>query len=358
LEPDVRVMRGMRKRAAVIGIFITLSVIVAGCAGTPKESASAANRTVAPPGEWSENTLSCGGRERAYRVYRPAGYMPGGRAVVLLHGGSQSMTGIFAPGAGAWLTWREIADREKFLLITPNGLNIVNGSGLGNTQQWNDLRRTGPASKWKGDDTGFIVAALDVVKAKYGYDASRVYVTGASNGGMMAMRLLLDRPDRFAAGAAFVATLPEDLSLAPARPAGRPLLLVNTTDDPMVPWTGGIIPGDVTPMLGAEATARRWAEFAGADRAGAKTDVPPSVTTGDDFPITRTVYPPGGDSGARVEFWKVAGAGHFMPTVRHSASPSELAVARFGRECRSFESAEVAWRFFTDTETDRRDTGR
>ncbi len=341
----------MRKRTVALGLFMSLSASLAACAeSTPNEAAVSGKHAARATGEWSEGTLAFGGRERAYRTYRPAGLAPGARVVVLLHGGSQSMSRISEPNAGAWLAWPALAAREKFLLVAPNGLSVVNGSGLENMQQWNDLRRTGPASKWKADDTGFIVAVLDAVKAKYGYDASRVYATGASNGGMMAMRLLLDRPDRFAAGAAFVATLPEDLSLAPARPAGRPLLLADMTDDPIVPWGGGIIPGDVTPMLGAEATARRWAQFAGADAARAKTETPAGIAPGDGFTVTRTVYPPGTDAASRVELWKITGAGHYMPTRDYPAAPGELAVARFGRECRSFESAEVAWRFFLDTE--------
>lgn len=350
-----RVMPTMRKRTVALVTFMTLCAALTGCVESSHGDAGAVARLT---GEWSESIILFDGRERAYRVYRPSGATAAGPVVVLLHGGSQSMTRIFSPNAGAWLAWPELADREKFLLVVPNGLNLVNGSGLGNLQQWNDFRRTGPASKWKGDDTGFIVAALDAVKAKFGYDSSRVYATGASNGGMMAMRLLLDRPDRFAAGAAFIATLPEDLSLVPARPTGRPLLLVNTTDDPMVSWAGGIIPNDITPMLGAEATARRWARFSGADTTGTKTEIPAEVADRDGFTVTRTVYTAIGGTGARVELWKVAGAGHFMPTVRHPAAPDGLTTDHFGRECRSFESAEVAWRFFTDTENDRRHAGR
>lgn len=355
----------MRNRSAVAGIFMMLTAALAGCAGWHGHPArddgtamASENSAARITGEWSESVIVFGGRERAYRVYRPEGLAPGARVVVLLHGGSQSMRRIFAPGAGAWLAWPALADREKFLLVVPNGLSLVNGSGIANAQQWNDLRRTGPASKWNADDTGFIVAALDMVKAKYGYDATRVYATRASNGGMMTMRLLLDRPDRFAAGAAFVATLPEDLSLAPEHPAGRPLMIVDSTDDPLVPWAGGVIPGDITPMLGAEATARRWAQYAGADSARAKTESAPGVTPGGGYTVTRTVYPPINDNGAPVELWKVAGAGHFMPTRDHPANPGEPAVARFGRECRSFESAEIAWRFFMGTENGRNAPGR
>jgi poly(3-hydroxybutyrate) depolymerase len=107
-------------------------------------------------------------------------------------------------------------------------------------------------------------------------------------------------------------------------------------------------------MRSVEATARFWSGLAPGEAARLSGDTPPGVRDGEGFTVTRTRYLPAPGAGAPVELWKVGGAGHFMPTRDYPAAPGSLAVARFGRECRAFESAEVAWRFFLGKEKPRR----
>ncbi len=70
-------------------------------------------------------------------------------------------------------------------------------------------------------------------------DAKRVYVAGISNGGAMAMTLVCARADLFAAGASVIMNLTDEAAVTchPSRPL--PMLLINGTADPLVPYEGG-----------------------------------------------------------------------------------------------------------------------
>jgi poly(3-hydroxybutyrate) depolymerase len=176
---------------------------------------------------FQEIVLRHDGLDRRFLVLAPQGGAKPSAIVVLLHGGSQSMRKLFGPNAGATRAWPTLARAENVLLLTT-------GDPDGDWQAWTDLR-SGPGVKTtKADDVGFLLAMLDWAKARYPTAPTRAYVTGASNGGMMSYRLLIEAPERFAAAASFVASMPADLAglKRPARPV--PLLIANGTLDPAI----------------------------------------------------------------------------------------------------------------------------
>ena len=77
-----------------------------------------------------EHRLEFDGRERAYLVGVPDGFAPGKPAIVLLHGGSQSMRRILEP-TSAPAAWIDLAERFGFVLLVPNGFNPTTGDGTG-----------------------------------------------------------------------------------------------------------------------------------------------------------------------------------------------------------------------------------
>jgi polyhydroxybutyrate depolymerase len=107
-----------------------------------------------------------------------------------------------------------------------------------------------------GDDLGFVTALIDRFAADGLIDPARVYITGAGDGGAMALRLLCDAPRRIAGAAIVSMTMPEGLDCRDG-PA-MPLLLVNGTADPVVPFEGGRAQG-VGPVLSAADSAARLA---------------------------------------------------------------------------------------------------
>ena len=270
--------------------------------------------------------------------------MHGAPAVVVLHGGTQSMRKIFERSAGGWQAWRDVADREGLLLLVPNGVNERTGDSNGDDQTWNDVRPPGSARDSEADDVTFINAMVDWAVGHYGVDPRRIYVTGASNGGMMTYRLLIDAPERFAAGAAFVANLPSNSPHVKLPPRPTPLMIANGTQDPLVPWAGGYRKEVRFPVMSAEATVAWWVDANGADARGSTTDELSDRAPTHNCRIVKTAYPALAD-GASVLFYRVEGGGHAIPSANYPLPDTRLVRRLIGTACADAEGAELAWAF-------------
>jgi polyhydroxybutyrate depolymerase len=178
--------------------------------------------------QWSEATLPQGSLTRYFRYYVPKNLPKNAPVVILLHGGTQSMRKVVASNSGGSQAWPDLAEREKFLLIVPNGVDPTTGDPAGDRQNWHDCR-TDQASI--ADDVGFVRQLIDWAGQTYLVNDRRIYATGSSNGGMMAYRLGMEMPDRTAAIAAFVANLPADSECQPMNQP-IPTMMANGTDDP------------------------------------------------------------------------------------------------------------------------------
>jgi polyhydroxybutyrate depolymerase len=254
------------------------------------------------------------------------------------------MRKIFSPQAGGARAWLDLADREGFLLIVPNGVNPKTGDTKGDTQNWNDLRPAGDDRPSEADDVDFIVQLLDKTAREFDTDTARVYVTGASNGGMMAYRLLIEAPERFAAAATFIAVLPDDLP--DIKPPGKatPLLIANGTKDPLVKWEGGAIRGQRGRMMSVLESRDWWIQANRADVKDVEEESLPDADVGDGCRLYSSLYPatPGG---AAVLFLKIDGGGHALPSLAHELPDTFLVRSLIGPLCRDAEGAEIAWRF-------------
>jgi len=296
-------------------------------------------------GSWTEGSLRIGNLDRWFLVYRPTGLKDGAPTVLLLHGGTQSMRKVFAEKAGGTRAWPALADREGFLLVVPNGTNTDNGDTRGDRQNWNDLRADGGAAP-AADDRAFLLRLLDHTGASHRTDSRRTYVTGASNGGMMTYRLLIEAPERFAAGAAFIASLPAPPAKTAVPRLATPLLIANGTADPLVKWEGGQTRGKGERMMSAAEVRDWWVRANRAATAG-KEEVLPDTDADDGCRIFRTTFPAGGPGSAPVVFLRMEGAGHALPSRSH-ALPDGLLIRRLiGPLCRDAEGAELAWQFLS-----------
>ena len=136
----------------------------------------------ARPGLLKDQTLAVDGSERSYDLYIPATGTAGSYPVVLLlHGhlgNADVMTGENRKAA-PYKVWLEIAERERLLLIIPDGERGADGY-----RGWNDCRADATILPHT-DDVAFIDRLIETVAAKYPIDRTRVYATGTSNGGDM-----------------------------------------------------------------------------------------------------------------------------------------------------------------------------
>ncbi len=89
-------------------------------------------------------------------------------------------------------------------MAAAQGIAVAYPDGIGGS--WNAGGCCGQAEADDLDDVGFILALVDELVASYSIDPDRVYLTGFSNGGLLAYRLACES-DRFAAIAPVGATL-------------------------------------------------------------------------------------------------------------------------------------------------------
>ena len=243
------------------------------------------------------------------------------------------MRRIFSADAGATRGWPELARRVNAVLLVPNAVNPDNGDPQSDNQSWNDLRQ-GVSRISSADDVGFITGLLDWANQTYRTDRSRVYVTGASNGGMMTYRLLCERTDLFAAGAGVIANLSVTLKPAckPSRPV--PVLIMNGTADKLVPYDGK--PGQV---LGTDETARFWRAHNGCNETAVRTWLP-DRDPNDGSKVERIDFacPPS----QSVVLYRIAEGGHQMPSLGNDFAAEII----LGRRNHDIEAAEEIWAFF------------
>lgn len=170
------------------------------------------------------------GRDRMYEVHRPAGFSgeKGFPVVLVLHG-----AGGNAAYARRMSEMNRKADEEKFIVVYPNGSGLYKHAAL----TWNAYQCCGYAHQWNVDDVGFLSEVIDRVISAFGADPARVYMTGISNGAMMAHRMACERSKKIAAIAPVAGVL-NDHSFPPAFPVS--VMLFHGTADQHAPYDGGL----------------------------------------------------------------------------------------------------------------------
>ena len=258
-----------------------MSIGACACGGT----------TVTPPGPErqspsgsQERTLTVAGQDRTYLLFRPPGLDAGKPAPVVLamHGYTSS-----AAGMESMTLFDAEAIKGGFVVVYPEGL----------ARSWNAGRCCGDAESKNVDDVAFISQLIDSLVRDAHIDPKRVFVTGMSNGGMMAHRLACEISDRIAAVASVSGALTFD-ACHPARSIS--ILEMHGTTDPLVPFdeqlTGGMM---------------RWASLDGCAP-------PPKITPGSD--IATTTWSACRDS-VTVVLQAVVGAGHSWFAPSSAAQP-------------------------------------
>ncbi len=266
------------------------------------------------------------GRQRTIRIYPAYRRTVAAPLIFVLHGGGGSASSMELLTRGAF---NRIADREGAIVVYPEGVD----------RHWNDGRDLPEtAARENIDDVGFILALIEEVALQYSLDRGRIFSTGISNGGFMSMRLACDAAETFAAVAPVTAVLSEKLGArcAPSRPVA--IMIINGTEDPLVPWTGGMVK-----VLGvsrgavwsAERTFKRWLELNSCGPKGdARTDNNPADET---VVIVHSARCPGDID---VRLYEIQGGGHTWPGGVPYASERLV-----GRTSQELDASEEIWKF-------------
>jgi polyhydroxybutyrate depolymerase len=174
-------------------------------------------------------SIESGGRTRTYFVHTPPGYdgtekLP---LVIVLHGGGGN-----AENAEKMSGMSDKADAANFLVLYPDGTG-----GVGeHFHTWNSGNCCAYAMKNNVDDVAFLRALIEKLEYEYAVDQKRVFVTGMSNGGMMAYRVGCTMADKVAAIAPVAGAI--DASCNPSAPVS--VIAFHGTEDENVPYNGGV----------------------------------------------------------------------------------------------------------------------
>jgi polyhydroxybutyrate depolymerase len=271
------------------------------------------------------------GFRRTYLVHVPPGDRPETPVplVVVLHGAFDTAEGMEKTSG-----FSRLADRERFIVLYPNGMGI-----LGFLQHWNAGHCCGKAADDRLDDVGFVAAAIEDASARLNVDRDRVYMAGFSNGGMLAYRFAAERGDLLAAVAPMAASIggkpsgkaPEWRIPDPVR--RLPILVVHGLSDNVVPYAGGSpAKGGSRTYWSAEESVKFWVARNGCSPQGTDRSLK-------DGAVRMTSWAACNDN-ADVALLLIKDWGHVWPGKHFTAALPE------GDPLRDFDAAEILWDFF------------
>jgi polyhydroxybutyrate depolymerase len=250
---------------------------------------------------WAESqTVTLG--DRSYVIDLPA-QAAGAPIILALHGGGGNPE-QFARNSG--LT--RPANAKGYAVIYPAG-----SGRMAKMLTWNGGYCCAYAMKAGVDDLAFLDAVVADAARQFGLDAGRVYVTGMSNGGLMAETYAAAR----AASLRAVASVSGSLDVDHSRITGPvPILVIHGTADTHVPFAGGVGPEGKVPT--------DWASVAAVVAAFVKSAGVPLVKTDnvidpveDDTRVMATDYTDA-QGKVMVRLLAIEGGGHVWPGGRRA----------------------------------------
>lgn len=255
--------------------------------------------------------------------------------VLVLHGNTQQ-----GDDMRTRTSWPEVARREGFAAVFPDGLN----------RAWADLRgdngHAGRSPPKGTDDAAFLTALVAKFVRDGIADPRRIYVTGVSNGGHMTMTLVCTHAELFAAAASVIANFTDAMLAAckPSRPV--PMLMMNGTADPLIAFEGGrgtsryAVPDGVS----TENSLAFWRNNNGCAAGDRRPTKLPDKNKDDASTVTRieSDCPEGRD----VVLYRIDGGGHRMPGSFPDARFVRVVDALLGPQNHDIDGAETIWAFF------------
>ncbi|PHS14062.1 MAG: hypothetical protein COA86_16340 [Kangiella sp.] len=302
---------------------------------------------------WHQETMQHEQLERHYRYYLPPTKIKKPPLVILLHGGTQNMFKLFNKHAGGSKEWQTLADKNGFILLTPNGTSptqsFFNGQGKRSKLNWNDCRapQTNTKRNVKADDIGFIKKLILWSIDELSINSTKIYVTGASNGGMMTYRVASELSNQVTAVASFIANLPEDSECElPKKPI--PMLIMNGSNDAFMPWNGGDVKGKGGKVLSTADTLEFWLLGNNSDKHKPVKYEYNDINQSDHSRVVSTCYPALTQpkrASAETCLFEIIGGGHVTPSINHQV-PKWIQKRIIGWQNKDIEGARIAWEFF------------
>lgn len=233
---------------------------------------------------------------------------------------------------------RQVADREGFIVVAPNGTGRFRRELL---RTWNVKFGFGYAQQNDVDDIGFVRALILQLEKDPAVDKSRVYLTGLSNGAILCNFAGAANSDLLAGIAPVVGTVggrdenerEMKMPTTPTHPID--VIMFNGDLDQAVPVKGGLQgkwQDGRKSMLSSLDSAKFWVRANGFNPTPKVEELPEQK-------CTRTTWT-GGKNGTRVVLYVLHNQGHAWPgglPGRQQADPPSP----------DLKAHEVLWKFFS-----------
>lgn len=269
------------------------------------------------------------GVERSYLLFstKPQAGQKGQPLVIALHDEGSSAKNLLRITQGRL---NKIAEQDGYIVVYPEGVK----------KQWDIEGKRASESLYSGD-IGFIKMLIESLGKEMTLDRDRIFVTGMGAGGLLAFQLACEMPEMFKGVAVVSAAMPKQNIDGCKDVSKTSLLLINGTDNPIVPYRGGMVymKKQAVDVLSTEETIGHWLKK-NSCLYHAKENLLPDEDPRDKTSITQYTYS-GCHTDVLVTLYKVAGGGHTWPGGKQYSKQE-----RIGRTTRDIDAGEEILNFF------------
>jgi len=316
-------------------------------AGSPAVATTTAHPVLAPHSGSYVFTLRFDGTTRDYRLHVPPAAAAGKPLplVLNLHGATQNaqleeITSDMDPNA----------DMNGYLVAYPDGTRIskvLTPDPIAKNAQygWNAGQCCGLPVTKHINDVGFLLTVIADVAARTPVDLRRVYMTGISNGGMMAYAMAAEASGHFAA----ISSVSGQVEIPVIHPTRAvPTMEFHSVNDPIAKFDGTPSANPLlrlSVMQGIDQWVRAdgcgTTPHTGTTIVGAAGSISAGETA---TPITYTHC----REGVEVALWRFTGSGHVWPGSTLNTGPEKnWILAGVGRGIVLVDANETMWQFFS-----------
>ena len=252
-------------------------------------------------------TMSYDNETREYLIYIPTSYdLNSATPILFAFHGFSGYNQYFINTAD----FRSLADQFNFIAVYPQGL--VCGDGT----TWN-TNPPGGDNKCSQDDIGFFAALLSEISGNYNIEASKVFLTGYSNGADFSYSMACYQSSLVTAIAPVSGLMPMNDSSECQPSHATSVMIFNGTIDYSRPYNG--IAGY---MMSVDQTVAYWSQYNNTDSS------PQTNIVGD---IENYTYL-NGDNNTTVDLFKIVNGGHYWFSLSYNGNSME----------------ELMWNFFSN----------
>ena len=272
--------------------------------------------------------LTVGDRLRTFRVHIPVGMqtVAAWPLIVAYHG-----SGTHAGTMEAFTGLNDLADEVGCVVVYPNGTGRSR-----TTLSWNVGRFNSFAAREGVDDIGFAHSLLDQLQDVLPIDPGQIFITGFSNGAMLAYCLADQMADRITAIAPVSGPMAQ-ATCAPVRPV--PICHFHGTEDEFAPLAGGIGKKSLTKtnFVSVQQTIQCWIQANQCVEHPLSDETLPMQQVDGTY-ITRRIYR-GHSLSSEVILYLVHGGGHTWPG-------RESIFTILGTSTKNLHANPTLWAFF------------